>query len=189
MTAAIASGKGGTGKTTIAVNLAQEEWMDRQDDGTVASREAGRCGGGHRAGCGAGGPRFVSSDAAAAGALRNEHKEGNMRIAIPMAAGKLSQHFGHCERFALLDVDQAAKSIIGKQELESPEHQPGLLPRWLAERGATLIIAGGMGASAQRLFAESGIQVVIGAPIETPEALVASYMSGTLQTGGNLCDH
>ena len=112
-----------------------------------------------------------------------------MRIAIPMAAGKLSQHFGHCERFALLDVDQAAKRIIGKQELESPEHQPGLLPRWLAEKGATLIIAGGMGTSAQKLFAESGIQVVIGAPAETPEALVTSFMTGTLRTGGNLCDH
>ncbi len=104
-----------------------------------------------------------------------------MRIAIPMAAGRLSQHFGHCERFALLDVDQAAKKILSKQELESPEHQPGLLPRWLAEKGATLIIAGGMGASAQKLFAESGIQVVIGAPVETPEVLAESFMTGTLQ--------
>jgi Mrp family chromosome partitioning ATPase/predicted Fe-Mo cluster-binding NifX family protein len=137
----------------------------------------------------AGGPHFASSRALATGAPIDEHKERNMRIAVPMAAGKLSQHFGHCERFALLDVDEAAKTILGKQELESPEHEPGLLPRWLAEKGATLIIAGGMGASAQKLFAESGIQVVIGAPVETPEALVASFMSGTLQTGGNLCDH
>ena len=52
-----------------------------------------------------------------------------------------------------------------------------------------MIIAGGMGASAQKLFAENGIQVVIGAPAETSEALVAAYMSGTLQTGGNQCDH
>jgi len=112
-----------------------------------------------------------------------------MRIAIPLALGRLSQHFGHCESFALLDVDQAAKKIIGKQELESPEHQPGLLPQWLAEKGAALIIAGGMGASAQRLFAEKGIQVVTGAPAETPETLVADFMAGTLRTGGNRCDH
>ncbi len=136
-----------------------------------------------------GGSRLVSSDSAAIGALGNKHKEGNMRIAIPLVSGRLSQHFGHSERFALLDVDQAAKRIVGKQELESPEHQPGLLPRWLAEKGATLIIAGGMGANAQKLFTDGGIQVVIGAPVETPEALVASFMSGTLQTGGNLCDH
>jgi ATP-binding protein involved in chromosome partitioning len=119
----------------------------------------------------------------------DKHKEENMRIAIPLTSGKLSQHFGHCESFALLDVDQAARKIIGKQEVESPEHQPGLLPRWLAEKGATLIIAGGMGASAQKLFAETGIQVLIGAPAETPESLVTDFMAGTLRTGGNLCDH
>ena len=28
-----------------------------------------------------------------------------------------------------------------------------------------------------------------GAPVETPETLAASFMSGTLQTGGNVCDH
>lgn len=120
---------------------------------------------------------------------RSQGMEGTMRIAIPMAEGKLTTHFGHCERFALIDVDPGAKTILGKQEIEAPEHQPGLFPRWLAEKGATLIIAGGMGASAQKLFAESGIQVVIGAPVETPETLVASFMSGTLQTGSNTCDH
>jgi ATP-binding protein involved in chromosome partitioning len=132
---------------------------------------------------------ILEREAPSIGASIDEHKERNMRIAIPMAAGRLSQHFGHCQGFALLDVDQAAKTILSKQELESPEHQPGLLPRWLAEKGATLIIAGGMGASAQKLFAESGIQVVIGAPAETPETLVSSFLSGTLQTGGNQCDH
>jgi ATP-binding protein involved in chromosome partitioning len=118
-----------------------------------------------------------------------QHKEDHMRIAIPMVAGKLSQHFGHCERFALIDVDQAARQIIGNQELESPEHQPGLLPHWLAEKGATLIIAGGMGESAQKLFSKCGIQVVTGAPTETAETLVAAFMAGTLKTGGNQCDH
>ena len=132
---------------------------------------------------------ILEREVSATGAPIDEHKERNMRIAIPMAAGRLSQHFGHCERFALLDVDEAAKTIIGRQELESPEHQPGLLPRWLAEKGATLIIAGGMGASAQKLFAECGIEVLIGAPAETPDALVMAFLSGTLQTGGNRCDH
>jgi ATP-binding protein involved in chromosome partitioning len=131
----------------------------------------------------------AATASAAAVASYDTQKEGNMRIAIPLASGRLSQHFGHCESFALLDVDQAAKKIIGKQQLESPEHQPGLLPRWLAEKGATLVIAGGMGPSAQKLFAESGIQVVTGAPSETPEVLATAFMTGTLQTGGNTCDH
>ena len=133
--------------------------------------------------------RPILEGGAPASSQRVQHKEAHMRIAIPMVGGKLSPHFGHCERFALVDVDEAAKKIVGKQELESPEHQPGLLPQWLAEKGATMIIAGGMGESAQKLFSKCGIQVVMGAPAESPEVLIASFMAGTLQTGGNQCDH
>jgi hypothetical protein len=39
------------------------------------------------------------------------------------------------------------------------------------------------------LFAQNGIEVVVGAPSETPEALVAAYLGGTLRSGDNLCDH
>jgi predicted Fe-Mo cluster-binding NifX family protein len=112
-----------------------------------------------------------------------------MRIAIPLADGKLSMHFGHCERFALVDVDAVTKSILKKEEIDAPEHEPGLLPRWLGERGATVIIAGGMGARAKDLFTERKIVVVVGAPADTPEALVRAYLSGTLKTGENVCDH
>lgn len=31
-----------------------------------------------------------------------------MKIAIPMAGGQLCMHFGHCEQFALVDVDETA---------------------------------------------------------------------------------
>jgi predicted Fe-Mo cluster-binding NifX family protein len=112
-----------------------------------------------------------------------------MKIAIPTANGKLAMHFGHCEAFALIDVDPATKTISGNELVESPEHQPGLLPRWLHEQGAEIIIAGGMGMRAQQLFAQNGIQVVTGAPCEDPTALVEAYLAGTLDTGSNLCDH
>jgi len=116
-------------------------------------------------------------------------KEDVMRIAIPVADGRLSTHFGHCERFCIIDVDPKTKSIVRKEEIDAPEHQPGLLPRWLAEKGVQVIIAGGMGSRAQDLFAGSKITVVVGAPAETPERLVAGYLDGTLKTGDNVCDH
>jgi ATP-binding protein involved in chromosome partitioning len=116
-------------------------------------------------------------------------EDTNMRIAVPVADGKLSMHFGHCERFALVDVDPVAKTILKREDVEAPKHEPGLLPPWLAERGARVIIAGGMGQRAQGLFAEQGISVVIGAPAETPERLVADYLAGTLEAGENICDH
>ena len=112
-----------------------------------------------------------------------------MRIAIPLADGKLAPHFGHCERFALIDVDPAGKKILKREDIEAPPHQPGLLPPWLAERGVQFIIAGGMGQRARGLFSGHDIQVVVGAPPETPERLAADYLAGTLQLGVNICDH
>jgi ATP-binding protein involved in chromosome partitioning len=118
-----------------------------------------------------------------------KREESTMKIAIPVAEGKLGMHFGHCGEFALLDVDEKTKKVTGKQMLTPPPHEPGVLPKWLREQGATVIIAGGMGQRAQSLFAESGIKVVVGAPAETPEQLASRYLEGTLVSGTNVCDH
>ena len=112
-----------------------------------------------------------------------------MRIAIPVANGKLAAHFGHCQHFALIDVNDESKSLGQCSLIEAPDHSPGLLPRWLAEREVNLVISGGMGMRAQQLFKASGIDVKVGAPVDSPENLVASYIGGTLATGDNLCDH
>lgn len=112
-----------------------------------------------------------------------------MRFAIPLAEGKLTAHFGHCASFALVEVDPATRSILGRQDVDAPPHQPGLLPPWLAERGVTRVIAGGMGQRARQLFAERGIEVIVGAPADTPESLVAACLDGSLQPGKNACDH
>ena len=112
-----------------------------------------------------------------------------MRIATPLADGKLCAHFGHCQQFALLDVDEKTGKTTDRKMLTPPPHEPGLLPRWLHEQGANVIIAGGMGQRAQQLFSENGIKVVVGAAAETPEKMVEDYLAGTLKAGANLCDH
>jgi len=116
-------------------------------------------------------------------------KQETIRIAIPLANGNLSTHFGHCERFALIEADTLAQKILKREDLEAPPHEPGLLPSLLAERGAQLVIAGGMGQRALGLFKERGITVLIGAPAEKAEQVVANYLAGTLQLGENVCDH
>jgi len=119
----------------------------------------------------------------------NPDKENyNMKIAIPLADGRLCMHFGHCQQFALVEVDEQ-KNIVDKTMLTPPPHEPGVLPAWLNEQGATVIIAGGMGSRAQQLFAQNNITVVVGAPAEQPEQLVAAYLSDKLETGDNTCDH
>ena len=86
-------------------------------------------------------------------------------------------------------MDDASKTITGASYLTPPPHEPGVLPRWLGEQGADVIIAGGMGQRAQGLFSQNGIEVVVGAPVEKPEDIVSAYLAGTLEAGQNLCDH
>ncbi len=111
-----------------------------------------------------------------------------MIIAIPMVQGQLSMHFGHCEKFRLFTVDDD-KNIVSFEDKTPPPHEPGVLPRWLAEKKANVILAGGMGMKAQQLFAHNGIQVVIGAPSGDPEDVVKAWLQDSLMTGENPCDH
>ena len=112
-----------------------------------------------------------------------------MRIAIPLFEGKLSQHFGHCEKFAVIEVDDNSQSISSREDLTPPPHEPGVLPKWLGGMGVNVIITGGMGRRAQQLFAESQIEVIVGASVDSPENLVAAYLNKTIKAGANLCDH
>ena len=112
-----------------------------------------------------------------------------MKYAVPVSGGILCAHFGHCEQFALIDVDEGKKVITKKTMVNAPEHQPGLLPPWLAEQGVNCVIAGGMGMSAQNLFMNRGVKVVVGAMETDPEQAVYNYINGSLSTGNNVCDH
>ncbi|ROQ93388.1 iron-sulfur cluster carrier protein MrpORP [Desulfosoma caldarium] len=110
-----------------------------------------------------------------------------LRIAVPTAEGRLCNHFGHCEKFVLIDV--RGSEIQNRTEVTPPPHEPGLLPRWLADHGVGMVIAGGMGRRAIGLFEERGIRVLTGAPTDDPQNLVRRYLEGTLECGANVCDH
>lgn len=112
-----------------------------------------------------------------------------MKIAIPMSGETLDQHFGHCERFALIDVVPESRKMTAQMELTAPEHQHGLLPQWLKERGVTHVIAGGMGSHARSLLQDESIEVITGAPSELPAVLVKRYLEGNLESIERSCGH
>jgi ATP-binding protein involved in chromosome partitioning len=111
------------------------------------------------------------------------------KCAVPVSGGIVSQHFGHCEQFALIEVDGDKKQILKKEMVNSPGHEPGILPTWLAEKGVSLVISGGMGSRAQGLFQQNKIGVITGIMESDPEKAVLSYLKGALATGSNICDH
>ncbi len=109
------------------------------------------------------------------------------KIAIPMADGMLCAHFGHCQQFEVFET--AGQDIINETKVTPPPHEPGLLPGWLAERGVTDVIAGGMGQRAIVLFNQHQINVFVGAPTKAPKKLVEDFLDDSLQVGANYCDH
>ncbi len=112
-----------------------------------------------------------------------------MKIAVPVANGRLCLHFGHCSQFVIHEVDPSSKRTLRREYLTPPPHEPGVLPQWLHEQGVNAVIAGGMGQRAQQLFAQNGIEVIVGAPDADPDEIVAAYLGGTLRAGENVCDH
>ena len=111
------------------------------------------------------------------------------RFAVPTSDGLLCAHFGHCDEFTLIDVEPDSKNVLNVSTVKAPEHEPGLLPGWLADKGVSTVIAGGMGSKAQQLFAEQGVTVVTGANRSAPETVVNLYLDDALMTGENVCDH
>ncbi len=112
-----------------------------------------------------------------------------LRYAVPVSEGKVATHFGHCQHFALIDVDEARKEVVRKELIPSPGHEPGLLPVWLAEQGVSVVVASGMGSRAQQLFSQNRIKVAINALGTDPEELVLDYLKGRLEVGEEVCDH
>jgi len=110
-----------------------------------------------------------------------------MIIAIPTMNGKLSSHFGHARDFAFIKVEDG--KIVNKEIAIPPGYEPGVLPTWLNSKKTDIVIAGGIGRRAIGFFNQFGIDVITGAPSETPEKVVKDYIDGKLQTEGNLCDH
>ena len=108
-----------------------------------------------------------------------------MKIAIPCADGRLCMHFGHCENFAFVEVDEN-KNITGIDLVKPPHHAPGVYPGWVKEQGADIVIAGGMGGGAVEIFNERNIEVIVGASGDA-KAAAESYLRGELKSTGSVC--
>jgi predicted Fe-Mo cluster-binding NifX family protein len=109
------------------------------------------------------------------------------KFAVPVNNGVLDEHFGHCEFYAIFVVEEG--NIISEELVKAPPHEPGLLPRWLAERGVTDVIAGGMGRKAIDIFNENNVNVFVGAPKQVPATLVKQFLDNSLNFVSNYCDH
>ncbi|MBU4311359.1 MAG: NifB/NifX family molybdenum-iron cluster-binding protein [Candidatus Omnitrophica bacterium] len=107
-----------------------------------------------------------------------------MRIAISTDGDFVSQHFGRCPEFTIVDID--GNELKSKQLVPNPGHQPGAIPQFLHSKGVQCIIAGGMGMRATGFFQELGIQAIVGVDGRIDD-VVEQIKRGTLKGGESLC--
>ncbi len=108
-----------------------------------------------------------------------------MRIAISTDGDSVSPHFGRCPSFTIVDIEEG--NIIKKETVDNPGHHPGFLPQFLRERNVNYIIAGGMGQRAVQLFAQEGIEIIVGVS-GTIDDVIRKIANGTLEGGESLCE-
>ncbi len=109
-----------------------------------------------------------------------------MRIAIATDGNDVAAHFGRCPEYTLVDLE--GNRVRSKVVVANPGHQPGYLPAYLHQLGVECVIAGGMGPRAQQMFADRGIDTVVGVT-GTVEEVLARWLKGDLSGGPSLCHH
>jgi predicted Fe-Mo cluster-binding NifX family protein len=108
------------------------------------------------------------------------------KVAISTDGDEVAAHFGRCQAYTIVEIADGA--IRSREIIANPGHEPGLLPRYLAERGVTCIVAGGMGPRAQVLFDQHRIQTIVGIS-GTIEETIQALLQGELESGESLCEH
>lgn len=93
----------------------------------------------------------------------------------------ISPHFGRCPHFILVDLEEREVTNIG--EVDNPfygHHQPGQVPGFIHQQGATVMLTGGMGRRALQFFAQYSIEPVTGAA-GTVRLALEQYLGGELK--------
>lgn len=108
-----------------------------------------------------------------------------MKIAISTDLEKVSEHFGRCPEFTILEIED--NKIKNKKIIKNPGHATGFLPKYFKEQGVSCVIAGGAGFRAQELFEQFGIKLITGIQGEITE-VINLFIKGNLEQGEDSCN-
>ncbi|MHA1770495.1 MAG: NifB/NifX family molybdenum-iron cluster-binding protein [Candidatus Thorarchaeota archaeon] len=102
---------------------------------------------------------------------------------------ELSPHFGRCPYYVFVDLDNdTVKSVTTKNNPYYSGHQPGVVPQFVAQEGANVIVAGGMGPRAIDWFNQLGVTPITTVPRKI-NAILKDYIEGKLAGAESCKDH
>ncbi|RPJ69971.1 MAG: dinitrogenase iron-molybdenum cofactor [Alphaproteobacteria bacterium] len=107
-----------------------------------------------------------------------------MKIAIPTDNEYASPHFGRSPQFTIIEIKD--NKVFGKELIDNPGHEPGLIPEFLSKRGVQCIISSGMGNRAIELFKSYDIEVFLGVTGKIDD-IIKCFISGELVSGESTC--
>lgn len=112
-----------------------------------------------------------------------------MKIALPTRDGKIDSHFGHCDYFTIVEVDDK-KEIVSKTVLESPQGCgcKSNIASALSELGVEWMLAGNMGQGAVNVLSAQNINVVRGCSGDV-ETVAVEWLKGNVADNLVACDH
>jgi predicted Fe-Mo cluster-binding NifX family protein len=105
-----------------------------------------------------------------------------VKIAIPMAEGGFSDHFGGAREFMIFEGDRKTCSLDRNELFAAPEHKPGSLPKWLGQQNVDAVIASAIGERALGMLAAMGIEVFLAEGDLEPAELARACLSGRLSS-------
>ena len=109
-----------------------------------------------------------------------------MKFALSTNGSEISQHFGRCSHFVIVDIQDGAE--VSREKIERPEIEHPEVPPMLAKMDVKYIVTGGMGARAKKIFVENGVKTILGANGDF-EAIIKVLIAGKLDSTEVPCDH
>ena len=110
-----------------------------------------------------------------------------MKIALPSHNNNIDEHFGHCEYFTVMTIDEN-KHIAAEEIVQSPQGCgcKSNIVETLSQMGVTQMLAGNIGGGAVNVLNSRDIRVVRGCSGDV-KTVAQQWLAGNITDSGIVC--
>ncbi len=120
---------------------------------------------------------MVNFDQIRSEGFKNEKGELNMKLAIGFEGNQVSNHFGHCNDFRIIEI--VDNQISNQNDIHEDTQVHQLRPKFLKDLGVDVLIMNGIGKGAYNRLIDLNINCVFAENKSVDEA-VSSYLNNML---------